>query len=64
MEGKFGDEWWKLNLRMKKDTFNIVCTVLRPYIEKQVSTKFASQLGESFYNYYITFIKIFILLHE
>ena len=39
VEGKFGDEWWKLNLRMNKDTFNIVCTVLRSYIEKQVSIK-------------------------
>ena len=38
VEGKFGEDWWKQNLRMKKDTFDIVCSILRPYIiEKQVS---------------------------
>jgi len=36
MEGKFGDEWWKVNLRMHKSTFTLVCNLLRPYIEKQV----------------------------
>ena len=34
--GVFGDDWWKENLRMSRDTFTIVCSELRPYIEKQV----------------------------
>ena len=28
---KLGDSWWKQNLRMSQDTFNILCNELLPY---------------------------------
>ena len=33
----YGDRWWKENLRMTRDTFEIVCNELRPHIERQVT---------------------------
>ena len=33
--GIYGEGWWKENLRMSKHTFTIICTLLRPYIEKE-----------------------------
>ena len=29
--GKLGMSWWKQNLRMSQDTFNIICTEWCPY---------------------------------
>ena len=37
--GMFGSSWWKENLRMSEATFNLLCSKLRPYIEKQVWTR-------------------------
>ena len=37
LNGEFGDEWWKENLRMTKSTFDILCNELRPYITKAVT---------------------------
>ena len=34
--GIVGNEWWKENLRMSRDTFMFVCGKLPPFIEKQV----------------------------
>lgn len=34
--GIVGNEWWKENLRMSRDTFTFICGKLRPFIEKQV----------------------------
>ena len=34
LSGKLGDSWWKQNLRMTQDTFNILCNELRPHIQK------------------------------
>ena len=31
----YGDGWWRENLRMTRDTFEILCNELRPYIERQ-----------------------------
>ncbi len=42
--GLYGDEWWKENLRMSKQTFDTVCMKLCPYIEKQ-STRMRSPVG-------------------
>lgn len=36
--GNFGETWWRENLRMSKETFEILCNELRPYIERQVTT--------------------------
>ena len=33
--GKYGEEWWRDNLRMTEHTFRILCNELRPYIQKQ-----------------------------
>ena len=33
--GLYGDEWWRENLRMTRDTFEILCNELRPHIERQ-----------------------------
>ena len=33
--GLFGDKWWKDNLRMTQDTFEVLVTELRPLIEKK-----------------------------
>ena len=35
-DGLFGEDWWRDNLRMKRDTFTIICNLIRPHIEKQV----------------------------
>lgn len=35
--GLFGEEWWKENLRMKKTTFQVLCSELRPYITRQTT---------------------------
>lgn len=31
------DDWWKQNFRMSRNTYNIVCSELRPHLEKQVT---------------------------
>lgn len=36
MQGDFYNGWWKDNLRMSKDTFDLLCAKLHPHIEKQV----------------------------
>ena len=33
--GKLGTSWWKQNLRMSQDTFNIICNEWCPYIQKK-----------------------------
>ena len=33
--GRYGDMWWKENLRMSRATFDILCRELRPHIERQ-----------------------------
>lgn len=37
MAGLYGDGWWRENMRMTRDTFEIVCNELRPYLERQVT---------------------------
>lgn len=37
--GIVGNEWWKENLHMSRDTFTFICSKLHPFIEKQVSIK-------------------------
>ena len=32
--GKYGEEWWRENLRMSEHTFHILCSELRPHIQK------------------------------
>ena len=39
MNGLYGDDWWKENLRMSESTFKLLCDELRPHIERQ-TTKF------------------------
>ena len=34
--GVFGSEWWKENLCMSQDTFDIICNELCPHLQKQV----------------------------
>ena len=29
--------WWKENLRMSRETFDILCTELRPFVERKLS---------------------------
>ena len=33
--GRYGEAWWKASLHMSRDTFNVLCQELRPYIEMQ-----------------------------
>ena len=33
--GRYGEAWWKENLRMSRNTFNVLCQELRPHIERQ-----------------------------
>ena len=33
--GLYGDGWWRDNLRMTNDTFDILCNQLRPHLEKE-----------------------------
>ena len=35
LAGKLGKSWWKQNLRMSRDTFNIICNELRLYVQKK-----------------------------
>ena len=35
--GRFGEVWWKENLRMSRGTFDIICRELKPHIEKQAT---------------------------
>lgn len=35
ISGRYGSDWWRSNLRMSKDTFNLLCSLVRPYIERQ-----------------------------
>ena len=32
--GLFGEDWWRENMRMSHDTFQIICAQLRPYIQR------------------------------
>ena len=38
MAGIYGGDWWRQNLRMSRDTFEILCTELKPYLERQVTS--------------------------
>ena len=33
--GKYGEEWWRDNLRMTERTFRILCNELQPYIQRK-----------------------------
>ena len=35
--GLFGDEWWKDNFRMTRDTFDMLCSYLHPHLAKKVT---------------------------
>ena len=35
--GDLGEEWWYMNLRMKRLTFVALCSELRPYLRKRIS---------------------------
>ena len=35
--GRFGEVWWKENVRMSRGTFDIICRELKPHIEKQAT---------------------------
>ena len=35
--GRVRDTWWKENLRMSRETFEIICTELRPFVERKLS---------------------------
>ena len=37
-DGVFGEDWWRDNLRKKRESFTIICNLIRPHIEKQVHT--------------------------
>lgn len=37
MAGVYGEDWWRQNLRMTRDTFEILCTELRSHLERQVT---------------------------
>ena len=37
MSGLYGDGWWRENLRMTKDTFDVICNQLRPHLEREVT---------------------------
>ena len=39
VHGVYGEEWWYDNLRMSKDTFDALCSELRPYVQRK-DTKF------------------------
>ena len=34
---RYGEAWWKENLHMSRDLFNVLCQELRPHIERQVT---------------------------
>ena len=44
MAGLHCDDWWKENLRMSKETFETVCDLLRPHIERQ-TTRFRQPIS-------------------
>ena len=35
--GILGENWWRDNLRMKKQTFCLLCLELKPFLIKQVT---------------------------
>ena len=35
ISGRLGNNWWKDNLQMSRDTHYILCNELRPYIQKE-----------------------------
>ena len=37
LSGRYGDIWWKENLRISRGTFDILCRELRPHIERQTT---------------------------
>ena len=42
--GVFGSQWWRENLRMNEDTFNVFCSELKPYIRKE-TTRFRESVS-------------------
>ena len=38
MDGIYGDDWWRKNLRVTKSTFEALCRELRPFIERNETT--------------------------
>ena len=42
ISGRLGNNWWKDNLRMSRDTFYILCNELRPYIQKESTNEVSS----------------------
>ena len=48
--GVVGNEWWKENLRMSRDTFTFICGKLRPYIEKQVFNESVCNKSNVYHN--------------
>ena len=43
-EGQFGNDWRRENLRMNKETFDIICHEFKPYFSKAV-TKFRNPIS-------------------
>lgn len=39
ISGWYGADWWKINFRMSRDVFNVLCSSLRPYIERQMCVR-------------------------
>ena len=37
MSGSHGDGWWRENLRMTKDTFDVVCNECRPHLQRHIT---------------------------
>lgn len=35
--GRYGEGWWKENLRMSQDMFEVLCRELKPHIKKQTT---------------------------
>lgn len=44
LAGLYGDGWWVENMRMTRETFQLVCSELRPYIERQ-NTRFRQPIS-------------------
>lgn len=35
----YDEEWWRSNFRMSKDTYQLLCTELQPYIKRQTCVR-------------------------
>ena len=35
VSGNYGERWWNNNLRMSQQTFESLCTELRPYLQRE-----------------------------